>query len=198
MAVGPFVNAAGLPAQLALVCDGVLVTPLTMMSQTWMPAAMLAFDTLIVDGCANVTVAAQPGDCVTVGAAVKRKPVGNVSVKAMPACAGEPTVLNRLNLMVALSPELMDSGVNDFRSVGEPAAAPTVAVTALLVVFCDKPPICWLLDAMLLSTVPEGGGAAGASLAIKLSENAVTNPSTMLPVLSELRAPTQLERRGLF
>ena len=134
MEAGPFVNAAGLPAQLALICVGALVTPLTEMSQTCVPGTMLAFDTLIVDGWVNVTVPAQPGDRMAVGAAVRRKPAGNVSVKAMPACAGEPMVLNRLNLIVAVSPGLIDSTANDFRNEGKAAAAPTVAVTALLVV----------------------------------------------------------------
>lgn len=177
MEAGPLVNAAGLPAHVALVCVGTLVTPITAISHTCVPGAMLAFDTLIVDGCVNVTMPAQPGDRVTVGAAVKRRPGGNVSVKAMPACAGEPIVLNRLNRIVAVSPGLMDSTPKDFRNVGRPAAAPTVAVTTLLVVVCDCPPICWLLEAVLLSTVPVGGGAAKTPALIA---NAINKLSTKL------------------
>ena len=143
---------------------------------------MLAFDTLIVDGWVNVTVPAQPGDRMAVGAAVRRKPAGNVSVKAMPACAGEPMVLNRLNLIVAVSPGLIDSTANDFRNEGKAAAAPTVAVTALLVVVCGEPPICWLLDAVLLSTVPVGGGAAETLLLIT---NAINKLSAKLIGLAD-------------
>jgi hypothetical protein len=186
MDAGPFVNAAGLPAHVALVCDGALVTPTTAISQTCVPGTMLTFDTLIVDGCVNVTVPTQPGERVTTGATVKRRPGGNVSVKAMPACAGEPIVLNRLNRIVAVSPGLMDSTANDFRNVGRPAAAPTVAVTALLVVVCDCPPICWLLDAVLLRTVPVGGGAAGTPLLIA---NAINKLSAKL---------IEVERRELL
>ena len=86
--VGPFVNAAGLPAQLAL--DWVaalvetLVTPLIMKSQTCVPDAIPALVTVMVEGCVNATVPAQPGASVTVGAAVRRKPAGKVSVNAIP------------------------------------------------------------------------------------------------------------------
>lgn len=134
MAAGPLVNAGGLPAQLAFVCVGMLVTPLMMKSQTWVPAAIPTFERLIKDGCVNVTIPEQPGERVTVGVAVKRRPVGSVSVKAIPVCNGEPEVLNSLKESVVLSPGLIDSAPNTFVKVGGPASAPTVAVTALLVI----------------------------------------------------------------
>ena len=120
--VGPLVNAAGLVAQ-SVFAAAVLVTPLTEISQVAVPTLMVPVATLIVDGAVSVTVAVQPVPLtVAVAPAVKRKPDGSVSIKAMPVCAGLPVELVKRKLRGVTAPARMDPLAKLFVSVGAAGA----------------------------------------------------------------------------
>ena len=82
---------------------------MTAMSQVAVPKLIVPAVTLIVDGAVRVTVAVQPTP-VTVAFApvVKRKPVGSVSVNAIPACAGFPVALVTRKLSGVLAPATIE------------------------------------------------------------------------------------------
>ena len=115
---GPFVNATGLVAQLALAA-AVLVTPVTSISQVAVPALMLPAVTLIVDGAVSVTVAAQPDPkTIAVAPVDKRNPDGSVSTKEIPDCTGLPLEFVSRNLSGATPPRGIEAAPNVFVNVG--------------------------------------------------------------------------------
>ena len=82
---------------------------MTAMSQVAVPEVIVPAVTLIVDGAVSVTVAVQP-TLVTVAVApvVNRKPLGSVSVNAIPVCAGFPVVLVTRKLSGVLAPAAIE------------------------------------------------------------------------------------------
>ena len=118
----------------------VLVMPLTAMSQVAVPKAILPAVTLIVDGAVRVTVAVQPTPVtVAVAPVVNRKPVGSVSVNAIPVCAGFPVALVTRKLSGVLAPaaiEVLEKFLVSVGCTGVTIAVNlfgTVSVSALLV-----------------------------------------------------------------
>jgi hypothetical protein len=89
MLVALLVNAAGLAAQLPFDWPTAFVTPFTVIVQLAVPAAIVNVVTLNWLLLANVVAPEQPAPLMVAAApAVKRKPLGKVSVKVMPVCCG--------------------------------------------------------------------------------------------------------------
>jgi hypothetical protein len=148
--VGPFVNAGGLPAQVALAVP-LSVTPLMAMSQVATPAAIVPALKLIVDGAIRATLPVQPAPTTTPEAPGESfNPDGRVSVKAMPVCDGLPALLVRRKLRPTVLPAAIDALANAFVSTGTPPAG--VAPTVMDVVFddtdCNVAPTNCVLDAV--------------------------------------------------
>jgi len=125
MFAAPFVNAAGLPTQLALVCAARFVTPVTVIVHVGAPALIDTLENAIESGvpCVTTTTGAgaapHPAPNVTVGAAeVKRRLDGSASVNAIPACAGLDPVFVRVKTSVVLALSAIETAPNAFVSVG--------------------------------------------------------------------------------
>jgi hypothetical protein len=121
MLAAAFVYAAGLAAQLAFVCAGRLVTPLTVTVQLAVPEAIVTAENAIESGapCVTTLEPAHPAPKLTVGAAdVKRRLAGRLSVKAIPDCAGFEPLLASVKTSVVEPPSTMEAAPNAFVSVG--------------------------------------------------------------------------------
>ena len=145
MAAGPFVNAAGLVEQSALVAT-LLVMLLMAIAQETVPAVMLPADTLMTFGCTSETVAAQPAPVtLAVAPSGNRNPTGNVSVNETPLCTGLPTAFVIKKLSAVLDPAMMLAAAKLLVSVTGP---PTIAATEFEFVVCNTAPTCCELAAV--------------------------------------------------
>ena len=157
------VNAGGLVAQSGFPAP-TFVTPAIVMTHEAVPAVIVPAETLIVEGEASETVAAQPvPDTVAEAPTVRRRPLGNVSINANPDCAGLPVALVRRKVSAVLPPNEIVDAAKLLVSVGAVVLmGPTVTRTVFDPTLCaDAPTIC-VLVAVFEITVPGGGIAADA------------------------------------
>jgi hypothetical protein len=123
MLAAALVKAAGVAAQLAFVCAGRFVTPVTVIVQLAVPAPIATDEKAIESGAPCVTTLApeHPAPNVTVGVAeVNLRLAGRLSVKAIPDCAGLLPLLASVNTSVVDAPSPMDPAVNALVSVAVP------------------------------------------------------------------------------
>jgi predicted transcriptional regulator len=121
MLPGPLVKAAGVAAQLAFVCAGRFVTPVTVIVQLAVPAPIATDVNAIESGAPCVTTLApeHPAPNVTVGVAeVNRRLAGRLSVKAIPDWAGFEPLLASVNTSVVEAVSAIEAAPNAFVSVG--------------------------------------------------------------------------------
>jgi hypothetical protein len=119
----PLVKAAGLAAQLAFVCAGRFVTPVTVIVHEAVPALIVTDEKAIESGapCVTTPEPVQPAPNATAGVAeVNLRLDGRLSVNAIPDCAGLVPVFASVNT-----------------SVVEPVSAIEAAPKALVSVGCD-------------------------------------------------------------
>ena len=140
---------------------------MTVTTHDAVPALIVAADTLMVEGAASTTFAAQPApDTVAVAPAVRRRPLGRVSTNAIPDCAGLPVALVIRKRIAVLPPREIADAAKLLVSDGcDKVAGPTVVCTVLVDALCNVAPTCWVLVAVFGIIVPAAGIAACASVA---------------------------------
>ncbi len=141
------VNAAGLPAQLALVWVAWFVTPATVTVQLAVPPVIAMpvspESTRVPAVYAAVAGPEQPAEYATAGVAESnRSPVGSVSPSAMPDCAGLPPPLASVKTRLVVPASAMDAAPKVLATVGCTTASDwlvTPLVSPLAAVICAAP-----------------------------------------------------------
>jgi hypothetical protein len=121
-----FVNAAGLPTQLAFVCPAAFVTPATVTVQLTVPELIARpvspESTRVPPVYTAVAGPEQPAEYATAGVALfSSNPAGSVSPTLIPDCAGFEPLLVSVKTSVVVAPSAIGLAPNVFATVGAPA-----------------------------------------------------------------------------